>query len=66
MAFMATYNIDRFRQFVLQSTFLNRYAVPSAVVQRIRSDDVDLLVFGMSWVKLMLWGIPSNEIVHRR
>jgi Fe-S-cluster containining protein len=66
MTFMATYNIDRFRQFVFQSTFLSRYTVPSRVVERIHSDDADLLLFAMAWVKLLLWGIPSNEIVPRK
>lgn len=62
MAFMATYNLDRFREFVLNSTFLRRYKVKSALLKRIQSNDEDLLMFGLEWVKLFLWGIQSKKI----
>ena len=62
MAFMATYNIDRFREFVLNSSFLRRYKVKSALLKKIKTDDVALLKFGMDWVQLFLWGIKTKKI----
>lgn len=62
MAFMATYNLDRFRGFIRDSTFLKRYAVKSPLVKRILKDDVALLEFGYDWVKLFVWGIPTSHI----
>ncbi len=66
MVFMATYNIDRFREFVFQSSFLSRYAVHPPVVRCIRSNDAELLDFAMAWVKLILWGIAGVKIGPKR
>ncbi len=62
MAFMATYNVDRFHEFVFNSSFLKRYKVKSAVLKKIQKDDGELLKFGFDWVKLFLWGIKSKKI----
>lgn len=60
MAFMATYNIDQFRDFLFNSTFLKRYKVKSAMLKKIRTDDVELMKFGFDWVKFYVWGIKSK------
>jgi Fe-S-cluster containining protein len=62
MAFMAAYNIDRFRDFVFQSSFLKRYRVKKARVKKIRASDRELLVFGFEWIRYFVWGIPSKSI----
>lgn len=62
MAFMAAYNIDRFREFVFASTLLKRYKLKAALVKEIRTDDAALLKLGFDWIKLFVWGIPSRRI----
>ena len=62
MAFMAAYNIDRFREFVFNSSFLQRYKVKSEVLKKIKKDDRILLGFGFDWIKLYLWGINTKKI----
>ena len=62
MAFMAAYNIDRFRAFIFESSFLKRFKIKSATVRKIRSDDVALLTIGFDWIKLFVWGLPSKKI----
>lgn len=62
MAFMATYNIDRFREFILGSSFLKRYRVKPAVVKKLRVSDRALLLFGFEWVKYFVWAMPSKKI----
>lgn len=62
MAFMATYNIDRFRDFVFQSSFLKRYKIKSPLLKKLKSDDVALLKFGFEWVKVFIWGMNSKQI----
>ena len=57
MAFMATYNLDRFRGFVFQSTFLKRYKVKQDVLRKIKTDDVALMRFGFAWIKFFVWGM---------
>jgi Fe-S-cluster containining protein len=62
MAFMAAYNIDRFRQFVFQSSFLKRYRVKPDRVRKMRADDRALLEFGFEWIAFFIRGVPSRMI----
>jgi hypothetical protein len=62
MAFMATYNIDRLRDFVFQSSFLKRYKIKSALLKKLKTDDVQLLKFGFEWIKVFVWGLKSKDI----
>ena len=62
MAFMAAYNIDRFRDFVFQSSFLKRYRVKPTLVRELRASDRKLLLFGFEWIRYFVWGIPSKSI----
>jgi hypothetical protein len=65
MAFMAVYNIDAFRDFVLHSSFLKRYKVSSQLRIKIKSDDVATLKLGMAWIKMFLFGEQTKEITPR-
>lgn len=60
MAFMATYNVDQFRNFLFNSTFLKRYKLKSGIRKKIRNDDVELMKFGFEWVKFFVWGIKTK------
>ena len=51
MFFLVSYNLDQFREFVFQSTFLKRYEVDAATVERIKQDDLALLDFGLKWLR---------------
>jgi hypothetical protein len=62
MAFMAAYNMDAFREFVLASSFLQRYSIKPDLRLKIKSDDLALLKLGMAWIKLFLFGVHSGEI----
>jgi uncharacterized protein len=55
MFFLASYNIDRFRDFVFNSTFLDRYDIPRDTLQNIRRNEIELLKFGMRWLKWLLF-----------
>ena len=43
MFFMVSYNIDKFREFVFNSSFLQRYEVDEATVEAIKDDEIALL-----------------------
>jgi len=62
MAFMAIYNIDDFRDFVFNSTFLKRYKIKKNVQNKIKKNDDALLKIAFEWVKLFVWGLPSKNI----
>ncbi len=51
MFFLVSYNLDQFREFVFQSTFLKRTDVDAQTVERIREDDLALLDLGLKWLK---------------
>ncbi len=53
--FLASYNIDKFRQFVFESSFLNRYDIDNATIEKIREDEIALLEFGLKWLKNVLF-----------
>jgi Fe-S-cluster containining protein len=50
MFFMVSYNLDKFRQFVFKSSFLQRYPQDAATLERIKADEVELLQFGVNWL----------------
>lgn len=55
MFFMVSYNIDKFRQFVFDSTFLKRIPVDADTRKKIQSDDVALFEFGVEWLASILF-----------
>ncbi len=56
MTFMAMYNLDKFRDFVLKSTFLDRFDVDRVRVEKIKRSDAELLKFGIDWIKFGIFG----------
>ncbi len=52
MFFTVCYNIDKFKRFVFESSFLTRYNIPEERVAQIKADDVKLLQFGFEWLKV--------------
>lgn len=55
MFFMACYNLDRFREFVFQSSFLRKFEIEPEVVEAIRDDDEALLRFAYRWLRFALF-----------
>jgi Fe-S-cluster containining protein len=55
MFFLVSYNIDKFREFVFKSSFLQRYAIEESVLSKIKDDEIALLQFGLKWLKWLLF-----------
>ncbi len=55
MVYMACYDLDRFREFVLESSFLERFEIKEARLRLIETDRVELLKLGFDWVKFGLF-----------
>ena len=55
MFFLASYNMDQFREFVFNSSFLDRYDIPEEIVENIRTDEVALLKFATRWLNFILF-----------
>ncbi len=56
MIFMALYDPDRFREFVFNTSFLEKFKVDDDIVERIKEDDVTLLYFAAQWLRFALFG----------
>ena len=56
MVIMSLYNLDKFREFVLTSTFLDRLDVEAERIEKIKQDDYELLIFAFDWLKFGLFG----------
>ena len=55
MFFLASYNIDKFRQFVFHSSFMTRYVIDDDTVEKIKKDELQLLAFGLRWIPWLLF-----------
>ncbi len=69
MYWMALYDIDRFRSFIFDSTFLERFDVPPEEAVGLKEDDEALLKFGFRWVRMALFGertVPIKPEEERR
>ncbi|MBF0128314.1 MAG: YkgJ family cysteine cluster protein, partial [Magnetococcales bacterium] len=54
--YMASTNVEAFRNFVFSSTFLQRYDVSRETIASIRDDDEALIDFACDWLKTVLFG----------
>jgi Fe-S-cluster containining protein len=56
MLFTACYDLDKFREFVFESTLLERFDVDEDFVREMRRDDEELLRFAFLWLRFSLFG----------
>lgn len=59
MFFMVSYNLDRFRDFVFESRFLDLFALEPQHLAQVRTDDLALLKLGFRWLGFSLFGQKS-------
>jgi Fe-S-cluster containining protein len=62
MTFMALYNLDKFRDFIFKSTFLDRFAVDEVTIEKIKRRDIELLKFAFDWIKFGVFGQKLFQI----
>jgi Fe-S-cluster containining protein len=61
MFFTACYDLDRFREFVFDSTLLQRFEMDEDFVEELRYDDDALLRFAFLWLRFSLFGEPTMK-----
>ena len=62
MFFLISYNIDKFKAFVFESSFLDRYDVDAETLEKIKNDEIALLKFGLGWLKDVLFKEGSFKL----
>jgi len=62
MLFTACYDLDKFREFVFESTLLQRFEIEEEFIEEMRTDDEELLRFGYLWLQFSLFGEPTMKM----
>ena len=62
MIFMATYDLDKFRRFLFETKFFEKFDVEADVIEQLREDDLALLRFGLRWLKLCIFGEETLKV----
>lgn len=62
MLFLATHDLDKFKRFIFESSFLRKFDMDPDLVERIKEDDVELLKFGFQWVKFSCFKEPLFNV----
>lgn len=61
--FMASYDVDTFRKFVMSDSFRSTYMLPDGRYQELEADDGALLAFGFQFLRQVLFGERTIEEV---
>ena len=56
MFYLACYDLDKFRSFLFDSTFFEKFDIDETMKNKIKDDDVELLKFGNRWLRFALFG----------
>ena len=62
MFFTSVYNLDKFRKFIFESSFLKKFDVDEARQAKLKEDDLELLKFGYDWLKFAIFGEKTMKI----
>ena len=62
MFFMASTDLDHFRKFIFESSFLDTYEVDQDTLDKIKADDVELMFFSFKYLANTLFGAEGLEI----
>jgi Fe-S-cluster containining protein len=62
MIYMATYDLDKFKEFVLGTRFRSMFDFDEDFLERIRVDDTELLKLGLDWIRFGLFGEKTLKI----
>ena len=62
MVYLACYDLDRFKSFVLESSFLEKFEIADDRLESLKTDKVELLKLGFDWVKFGLFAEKTLKI----
>ncbi|MDR3629887.1 MAG: YkgJ family cysteine cluster protein [Desulfocapsaceae bacterium] len=62
MFFMASTDLAHFRRFIFESSFLDTYEIDQETIDKIREDDVELMLFSFKYLAATLFGAQGIKI----
>lgn len=66
MFFMASTDLDSFRRFILESSFLQTYEMDPDSLEKIKADDVELMHFSFKYLANTLFGVQGMQVKKER
>jgi uncharacterized protein len=63
MFFTASYDMDGFRRFIFESSFLTLYDIDKKTLKEIQSDEIALLRFGFKWLKWLMFKEGDFQLI---
>jgi len=55
MLFMACYDMDKFRKFLFETSFFEKFEIDSDTIEKLKTDDGELLRFGFLWIRFFIF-----------
>lgn len=62
MFFMASTDLATFRKFVFESSFLDTYEIDEDTIEKLKNDDVELMLFSFRYLAATLFGAEAIKI----
>jgi hypothetical protein len=62
MFYQTCYNLDRFRSQLLESSFFDRFDFEEGTIERIKTDDEELLNLGITWLRFALFAENTMKV----
>lgn len=62
MFFMVSTNLEKFKEFIFDSSFLDTYIIDDKELEEIKNDDIKLMFFGFKYLAGALFGAKTLQI----
>jgi hypothetical protein len=62
MFYTACYDIDTFRSFVFESSFLEKFEIPPDELEELKTNDEALLRFAFKWLRFAMFAEPTMKV----
>jgi uncharacterized protein len=62
LLYTACYDLDAFKRFLFQTRFFDIYDVEKEIIEKIRDNEEELLIFGYRWVKFSLFSEDTLKL----
>ena len=62
MFYTTLYDLDKFREFLFESRFFDRFEMFPGQIERLKTHDHELLSFGFQWLHFALFGEPTMKV----
>ena len=62
MFYQSCYDLDKFRSYLFESKFFSLFDIEDGLIEKIKTDDGELLDFGITWLRFALFGENTVKV----